>query len=83
MVFTKEYSLKHKFSNTMSNEGQGFLTKSLNDIYETKIEDIMVCIAHDNNTIPKGDWLVDSYMEKVDMKKYNEHVALLIKIFST
>ena len=50
LVFTKEYALTHKFSNAMSSEGKGFLTGSLDDIYETPIEDIMVCIAHDKRT---------------------------------
>ena len=78
LVFTKEYTLTHKFSNVMSSEGKGFLTCSLDDIYETEIEDIMVCIAHKENTVSKLPWTDEKYLAKIDMSMYEPH----IKIFS-
>jgi len=78
LVFTKEYTLTHKFSNVMSSEGKGFLTGSLDDIYETEIEDIMVCIAHKENTVSKLPWTDEKYLAKIDMTMYEPH----IKIFS-
>jgi len=78
LVFTKEYTLTHKFSNAMSSEGKGFLSGSLDDIYETEIEDIMVCIAHDKNTVNKLPWTDEKYLAKIDMSMYEPH----IKIFS-
>ena len=78
LVFTKEYTLTHKFSNVMSSEGKGFLTGSLDDIYETEIEDIMVCIAHKENTVSKLPWTDEKYLAKIDMSMYEPH----IKIFS-
>ena len=77
IVCTKEYALSHKFSNSMSNEGLGFITGCLNDIYETAIEDIMCCIAHNGNTVPKVEWLVEKYAMKIDMKMYNAHMRIL------
>jgi glycosyltransferase involved in cell wall biosynthesis len=82
IVCTKKYATEHKYSNSMSTEGKGFVDGCLNEIFETKIEDIMVCLAHDANTVPKTDWLVDKYREKIDMKKYNPHIAVLLKIIS-
>jgi glycosyltransferase involved in cell wall biosynthesis len=79
MVFTKSYSDKHKFSNSMSNEGTGFLSNSLADIFETPIDQIMVCIAHNENTINKMVWCNPDYQEKIDMSLYSEHVELLSK----
>jgi len=78
LVFTKEYTLTHKFSNVMSSEGKGFLTGSLDDIYETEIEDIMVCIAHKENTVSKLPWTDEKYLAKIDMTMYEPH----LKIFS-
>ena len=78
LVFTKEYTLTHKFSNVMSSEGKGFLTGSLDDIYETEIEDIMVCIAHKENTVSKLPWTDEKYLAKIDMTMYEPQ----IKIFS-
>ena len=78
LVFTKEYTLTHKFSNAMSSEGKGFLTGSLDDIYETEIEDIMVCIAHKENTVNKLPWTDEKYLAKIEMSMYEPH----IKIFS-
>jgi glycosyltransferase involved in cell wall biosynthesis len=77
LVFTKEYSKTHMFSNSMSNEGVGFLSTSLDDIYETEIEKIMVCIAHKQNTVNKMVWIDDKYSERIDMKVYSEHEKLL------
>jgi len=78
LVFTKEFGMTHKFSNVMSSEGKGFLSGSLDDIYETEIEDIMVCIAHKENTVSKLPWTDEKYLAKIDMSMYEPH----IKIFS-
>lgn len=76
LVFTKGYGLTHKFSNSMSNEGKSFLPE-LNAIYETPIEDIMVCISHAENTILKTDWLVEKYKENIDISQYSKHMEIL------
>jgi len=82
IVTTKEFATGHKYLNEMSSEGKGFVGGCLNEIFETRIEDIMVCLAHDANTVPKTDWLIEKYKERIDMKKYNQHIAVLLKIIS-
>ena len=77
LVFTKEYATTHKFSNAMSSEGKGFLTGSLADIYETPIEDIMICLAHKNNTVNKLPWTDEKYLTNIDMTKYKDHIKIL------
>jgi glycosyltransferase involved in cell wall biosynthesis len=78
LVFTKEYADSHKFSNSMSAEGISFLTGNLADICETEIEDIMVCIAHKENTVNKLPWTDEKYLATIDMTMYESH----LKIFS-
>lgn len=80
LVFTRAYADTHKFSNSMSNEGKSFLNNSLGDIYETKIEDIMVCVAHTNNTVDKTPWLTDQYKETISLTVYSQHLKILSNI---
>ena len=77
LVFTKEYAANHKFSNAMSSEGKCFLSGSLADIYETPIEDIMICIAHKGNTVSKIPWTDEKYLTNIDMSKYADHKKIL------
>ena len=39
----------------------------------------MCCIAHDNNTIPKKQWLVDQY-KTPPLSQYSKHIELLSSI---
>lgn len=75
MVYTKAYAEANKFSNTMSSEGISFC--NINNIEETRIEDIMVCIAHGDNTVSKSAWVDKKYEERIDMTKYNTHLEIL------
>jgi Glycosyl transferase family 2. len=77
LVFTKGYSLTHKFSDANSNEGKGFLFGSLAYVFETKIDDIMICIAHDSNTISKTIWFEEKYLSSCDMDIYKQHIAVM------
>ena len=56
MCYTKSYADTHKFSNTTSSEGISFC--EIKEITETPIEDIMVCLAHDSNTVSKKNGLL-------------------------
>ena len=56
MCYTKSYADTHKFSNTMSSEGISFC--EIKEITETPIEDIMICLAHDSNTVSKNNGLL-------------------------
>ena len=77
MVYRKSFADTHKFSDSMSSEGIGFLDKSLNNIYETPITDIMICICHDLNTVSKQDWCKSEYEAELDMTKYTEYLISL------
>jgi len=77
LVFTKEYAEANKFSNSMFSEGSAFISGNLADIYETEIEDIMICIAHKQNTVDKLPWTNDKYLATIDMSVYKPHLKLL------
>lgn len=76
LVFTREYGEAHSFSNRSSSEGIGFLT-SLGDIQETDIEKIMVCVAHNSNTVSKKAWTEEKYATDFNMDIYSDHMKLL------
>jgi hypothetical protein len=61
----------------MSSEGIGFLTNSLNDIYETPIDDIMICVCHNSNTVSKQGWCNPEYETAFDMTKYADYLISL------
>ena len=75
MCYTKSYADKHKFSNKMSSEGISFC--EIKEITETPIEEIMVCLAHDSNTVSKKQWLSDAYKSPIDMIWYKRHLEIL------
>ena len=77
LVFTKEYGEANKFSNSMSSEGSAFISGNLADVCETEIEDIMVCIAHKNNTVDKTPWTTNKYLTNLDMGVYESHLKLI------
>ena len=74
MVFKK--SIWTGFADTNSNEAVPFLTKNLENIIETKIENLMCCVAHDNNTISKKAWCSDTY-KAVPLSQYSKHIKIL------
>ena len=75
MCYTKSYADTHKFSNTMSSEGISFC--EIKEITETPIEEIMVCLAHDSNTVSKKQWVTDAYKSPIDMTWYKRHLNIL------
>ena len=77
LVFKKAYADTHQFSFGNSSEGVGFLAGNIGLIHETNIDDIMVCVAHQHNTVSKSAWTVDKYAEQLDMSKYSTHLKLL------
>ena len=74
LVFKK--SIWTGFADTNSNEAVPFLEKNLHNIIETKIENIMCCVAHDNNTISKKAWCSDTY-KAVPLSQYSKHIKIL------
>ena len=77
MVYKKSFIKNNKFSLANSAEGIGFLISNINDIFETPIDDIMVCLAHDKNTVDKSAWCKDKYKTSLDMSKYEKHQNLI------
>ena len=75
MCYTKSYAEKHKFSNKMSSEGVSFC--EIKEIVETPIEEIMVCLAHTENTVCKKQWVDDAYKSPIDMTWYKRHLEIL------
>ena len=75
MCYTKSYAETHKFSNTMSSEGISFC--EIKEITETPIEEIMVCLAHDSNTVSKKQWITDAYKSQIDMTWYERHLEII------
>ena len=75
MCYTKSYADTHKFSNTMSSEGISFC--EIKEITETPIEEIMICLAHDSNTVSKKQWVTDAYKSPIDMTWYKQHLNIL------
>ena len=75
MCYTKSYAEKHKFSNKMSSEGISFC--EIKEIVETPIEEIMVCLAHTENTVCKKQWVDDAYKSPIDMTWYKRHLEII------
>ena len=78
MVYTKAYSEANKFSNNMTSEGIDFCI--MRDIIETRIDDIMVCIAHQSNTVDKKPWVDKQYEESIDMTGYKSHLEIISRL---
>jgi len=59
----------------MSSEGISFC--EIKEITETPIEEIMVCLAHDSNTVSKKKWVTDAYKSPIDMTWYKQHLEII------
>ena len=78
LCYTKKYAKENDFSEANSSEGLSFC--KLKDINELSIENIMVCICHQKNTVDKKVWIQDKYLVDFDLKKYKNHLELLSNI---
>jgi len=74
LVFKK--SVWTGFGDVNSNEAVPFLEKNLENIIETKIENLMCCVAHDSNTISKKAWCSDTY-KSIPLSQYSKHIKIL------
>lgn len=57
MIYSKSFWKESRFSNSSVAEGQPFLKGREDQIFSGDIHNIMVCIAHGENTICKQRWL--------------------------
>ena len=64
-----------------SSEGVPFLKEYTGEIIELKIDDVMVCVAHDTNTVAKEKWLDESYATSFEiLNPYRRHLELLSNV---
>lgn len=80
MVYTKEYSKTRSYSKKSHSENDSF-TSDHWLITQTQIDDIMVCVIH-NNTVDKSVWEKENY--KGPLPKWffkTQHYRILQKIF--
>ena len=76
LVFKTSY--KGMFSSANSSEGVGFLKGNIGDIIESKIDEVMICIVHDNNSVPKQQWCVEQYSCGFEiLNPYRRHLKLM------
>jgi hypothetical protein len=71
--------IKFRFDEVQTSEGSKSLEKYIKYIYETNIDDIMVCVQHDSNTVSKLHVVDDRY--KITARSgYAEHLKILSNI---
>jgi hypothetical protein len=79
LVFSTKFIKKNmKFSKSSSGEGKSFLNGYEKFIIENKITNIMVCVAHSDNTIDKSKWF-RSHFDSMELG-INRHLDILNKI---
>ena len=78
MVYTKEYTQKNRFSNSNTSEGLTFV--DIKQLVETPIEDIMVCVHHDSNTVNKSRWVDPKYETNLNLHLYKQHIKILSNV---
>jgi glycosyltransferase involved in cell wall biosynthesis len=77
LVFKKTESCR--FASSNSNEAVPFLSLNLKNIIETNIDRVMCCVAHNNNTIDKQQWLTDKF-KREPLTQYDKHIEILSRI---
>lgn len=77
MVYKK--SICKGFGDSNSNEAVPFLEACIGDIIETDIDKVMCCLCHSHNTIPKGQWLTETFKSK-PLTQYKTHLDILSQI---
>ena len=70
MVFEKEYFKTHKFSSVNSGEGIVFCEEQ----YIIHNDFLMICIAHQENTINKKNWLKDTAVIQYNLNVYKSKI---------
>ncbi len=56
----------HKFKDASAGEANEIFINKIASIHHTDINNIMVCVAHSNNTVDKSMWFKDNYEVKTD-----------------
>jgi glycosyltransferase involved in cell wall biosynthesis len=81
MGYTKEYANNHHYQDRSHSENESFTTEYWK-IYETPIQDIMICVCHGGNTVDKNVWQTDQFKSKLPAWFWKtEHYRILKTIF--
>ena len=65
-----------RFDDSMTGEGLVSLSKYIKEIYCTDIVDIMCCVSHDSNTVPKNHIVNDKHEIK-SPAGYSDHLEIV------
>jgi glycosyltransferase involved in cell wall biosynthesis len=76
-IYKKSFWAERGFSDTSENEGQSFLSDRMDQFFNGNIEHIMVCVAHNNNTISKDRWLSNEIAKDM-YPRFEEHKKIYI-----
>jgi glycosyltransferase involved in cell wall biosynthesis len=80
-VYTKNYAKTHHYAKRNHSENESFNSEHWL-ITQTPIDEIMVCITHDDNTISKRMWETDQYQAPLPKHFWRtQHYRILSKIF--
>lgn len=80
-VYSKKYANTHTHEKRNHSENESFLSEHWL-ITQTPIDDIMVCVTHNNNTIDKRIWETEQFQSPLPKKFWRtQHYRILNKIF--
>lgn len=80
-VYRKSYAETRHYQDRNHSENESF-TRDHWLITQTPIDNIMVCVTHDNNTISKRVWETDQFKAPLPKKFWRtQHYRILSKIF--
>jgi hypothetical protein len=80
-VYSKKYAETHFYQDRNHSENESFLNEHWL-ITQTPIEEVMICITHDNNTICKKMWETSQFEAPLPKKFWRtKHFRILMKIF--
>jgi len=77
MIYAKSFWKDARFSNSSVAEGQPFLKGREDKIFSGDISNIMVCIAHTDNTVCKKRW-IDNEIPECVYPVFNHHKKIYL-----
>jgi glycosyltransferase involved in cell wall biosynthesis len=81
MVYSKNFSKTRSYQKRSHSENESFCSDHWL-IEQTPIDDIMVCITHDDNTVSKRIWETEHYQASLPKHFWKtQHFRILTKIF--
>jgi len=77
LVYTKRFWERGNFGTEMSSEGIPFLKGRHWEINHSNIQEVMVCLCHEENTVDKEVWRKD---QVIDIPPLPDHELILIEL---